>query len=107
MITKTYQIIKYSHFFVSSSCSATSTSAVNTSTTQNISQTSTYRNHDIENRSTASDSVKTTQDSGTVTGTSGKLTTYNNDDDESLWSRSMKSSSTYSQLASSAKPRQK
>ncbi|XP_055316323.1 uncharacterized protein LOC129576009 isoform X3 [Sitodiplosis mosellana] len=103
--------------YLISSCGGTSTSTTSTvkaNTTQthsNISQTSTYRSHDIENRS--SDETTAVNDStkahdAAVTGASGKTTTaYNTDDDESLWSRSMKSSSTYSQLASSVKPRHK
>lgn len=68
----------------------------------NISQTSTYRSHDIEQRNlnentSASDSIATERQAGRSTG---------QDEDESLWSRSMKPSSTYSQL-SSQKPRKK
>lgn len=99
--------------FHSSSCSGTSkatTSTVEASTTQshsNISQTSTYPGNDIENRTSERNMVSIDSAQAGVTSTSDKTTTYQTNDDESLWGHSMKSSSTYSQLASSAKPRKK
>lgn len=121
-ITKQLQKLRFNCVFFSlhvifSTCGATSsqtTSAVSTETHTNVSQTSTYRTRDVNKiessasadvNISASESAKGRSES-VASEASGKSTYGNDDDEPKLWSHSMKSSSTYSHLAS-ARPRQK
>lgn len=77
-------------------------------TTSTEIKTTTYRNRDDENKADTA-AITDANTSGTnepvLAGTSSERTTHNEDEEPKLWSHSMKSSSTYSSLAS--RPRQK
>lgn len=102
----------------SSYTSNIATSTVKKTSKTEITEKSTYHSHHDKHITESSTSAhgslsgesmcdvsKNLTESAAVAGTSSKQTTYNEDDEPKLWNNSMKSSSTYLQLAS--RPRQK